>query len=141
MKKLLVLSLFLLIVYGLSAQDGKGLSVSQFLGYEVGTKFTRHHRVVDYFEYLANNSQQVKLMPYGQTAEGRPLVTVAVSSVENIRQLETLRKGHLARIGLNNNAVVPDKQPLIVWLSYNIHGDEAVSSEAALSVPLRKLVQ
>ncbi len=138
MKKLLVLSLSLLIVYGVSAQDGKRLSAAQFLGYDVGTKFTRHHRVVDYFEYIADNSPQVRLMPYGQTSEGRPLVTVAVSSKENIRQLETLRKGHLARIGLNDNAIVPDKQPLIVWLSYNIHGDEAVSSEAALSV-LEKL--
>lgn len=134
MKKLLALFLPLLVVYTVSAQDGKRLSAAQFIGYEVGTKFTRHHRVVDYFEYVANNSPQVRLMPYGQTFEGRPLVTVAVSSKENIRQLETLRKGHLARIGLNDNEVVPDKKPLIVWLSYNIHGDEAVSSEAALSV-------
>jgi len=138
MKKLLALFLSLLVAYAVSAQDGKRLSAAQFLGYEVGTKFTRHHRVVDYFEYIADNSAQVRMMPYGQTFEGRPLVTVAVSSRENIRQLETLRKGHLARVGLNDNTIVPDKQPLIVWLSYNIHGDEAVSSEAALSV-LEKL--
>jgi len=128
----------LLVVYSVSAQDGQLLSPAQFLGYEAGTKFTRHHRVVDYFEYIADNSPQVQFMPYGQTFEGRPLVTVAISSTKNIRQLETLRKGHLARIGLNDNAIVPDSQPLIVWLSYNIHGDEAVSSEAALNV-LEKL--
>lgn len=134
MKKIHILLLSLLVAYSASAQDGQLLSPAQFLGYEIGTKFTRHHRVVDYFEYIADNSPQVSFMPYGQTFEGRPLVTVAVSSPQNIRQLETLRKGHLARIGLNDNTIVPDQQPLIVWLSYNIHGDEAVSSEAALSV-------
>ncbi len=138
MKKIRILLLSLLVAYSVSAQDGQLLSPAQFLGYEVGTKFTRHHRVVDYFEYIADNSSQVSFMPYGQTFEGRPLVTVAISSPQNIRQLETLRKGHLARIGLNDNTIVPDQQPLIVWLSYNIHGDEAVSSEAALSV-LEKL--
>ena len=138
MKKLPALFLSLLIAYSVSAQDGKLLSPAQFLGYEIGTKFTRHHRVVDYFEYIADNSSQVKLMPYGKTFEGRPLVTVAISSAENIRQLETLRKGHLGRIGLAENIKTTDKQPLIVWLSYNIHGDEAVSSEAALPV-LEKL--
>jgi len=60
MKKLLALLLSLLVVYGLSAQDSKLLSINEFIGYEVGTKFTRHHRVVDYFEYVANNSPQVR---------------------------------------------------------------------------------
>ena len=29
-------------------------SPSEFLGYEIGSRFTRHHKVVDYFEYVSN---------------------------------------------------------------------------------------
>ncbi len=30
-------------------------SPSEFLGYELGTEFTRHHQVVEYYKYLAAN--------------------------------------------------------------------------------------
>ena len=48
------------------------VSPEQFLGYKVGTRFTRHHQIVNYFTAVAAaKSDMVKLIPYGKTNEGR----------------------------------------------------------------------
>ena len=33
-------------------------SASEFLGYELGTKFTRHHKVVDYINHVAEETPE-----------------------------------------------------------------------------------
>ncbi len=109
-----------------TAQDLK--SPSEFLGYELGTQFTRHHQVVDYYEYLAHAaSDRVRLLEYGQTNERRPLLLAYISSKENISDLENIRKLHIATTEGKGN---PSKA--IVWLSYNVHGNESVSTEASM---------
>ncbi|AXT19485.1 zinc carboxypeptidase [Flavobacteriaceae bacterium AU392] len=107
-------------------------SPSDFLGYELGTQFSRHHQVVDYFKHVANTvSNQVKLEQYGKTYERRPLYVAYISSEENLKNLETIRENNL------KNAGIIDGEPsatdiAIVWLSYNVHGNEASSTEAAM---------
>ncbi len=98
------------------------------MGYELGTEFTRHHEVVDYYEYLAKEApDRVKLTTYGQTNERRPLLLAYVSSSENISNLENIRTEHLKDIeGAGNSTKA------IVWLSYNVHGNESVSTEASM---------
>ena len=43
------------------------LSPAQFLGYELGEEYTHHYQVVDYFEYLAANSDRIQVQEYGST--------------------------------------------------------------------------
>ena len=107
-------------------------SPSDFLGYELGTQFSRHHQVVDYFKHVAEtNSAQVQLQKYGETYERRPLYVAYVSSAENIRNLEQIRENNLRRTGiLSGNTDGSDTA--IVWLSYNVHGNEASSIEASM---------
>ncbi|HET7896603.1 MAG TPA: M14 metallopeptidase family protein, partial [Flavisolibacter sp.] len=103
----------------------------QFLGYKVGTHFTPHHRIVDYFQAVAAASPStVKLQQYGTTNEGRPLMVAFVSSAQNVANLETIRSQNLALT--NKNGTPSANQPVIVWLSYNVHGNEPASSEAAM---------
>ena len=103
---------------------------SQFLGYEIGSRFTRHHKVIDYFKYVSKNSSNVELEKYGETNEHRPLYVSYISSKENILHLENIRKSNLSQAGIiaggSNNKIS------IVWLSYNVHGNEASSTEAAM---------
>ena len=103
---------------------------SQFLGYEIGSRFTRHHKVIDYFKYVSKNSSNVELEKYGETNEHRPLYVSYISSKENILHLENIRKSNLSQTGIiagdSNNKIS------IVWLSYNVHGNEASSTEAAM---------
>jgi hypothetical protein len=120
----------LLPVLKLAAQ-GSLLSPSEFLGYPLGSRFTSHHRVVAYVEYVARTSPRVQLLRYGETYEGRPLLLAIISSPENLARLETLRTDNLRRAGRLPGPPNPDG-PVILWLSYNVHGNEAVSTEAAL---------
>ena len=48
-------------------------SPSEFLGYEIGTEFSRHNQVVDYFEYVSEKMEEnVILKYYGESYERRP---------------------------------------------------------------------
>ena len=105
-------------------------SPASFLGYTVGTKFTRHHQIVAYFNTVAQaKPDMVKIMPYGKTNEDRPLLVAAIGLPENIAKLEQIRKHNK---GLVDGSVSDLNQPAIVWLSYNVHGNEPASSEAAM---------
>ncbi|MDX1758928.1 MAG: M14 family metallopeptidase [Arenibacter algicola] len=125
MKKLLLTFFLLSTAFGISQTL---LSPSEFLGYELGSEFTRHHQVVDYYKYLAENaSDRVKLVEYGKTNELRPLIVTYVSSPENIVALESIRLEHL-----KNTTGQGSPTMAIVWLSYNVHGNESVSTEASM---------
>ncbi|MBC3541499.1 M14 family metallopeptidase [Rufibacter sediminis] len=107
----------------------------QFLGYRLGEQFTYHGRLVDYVRYLAGqNPNKMQLQTYGHTYEKRPLLLATISSPANMQRLEEIRTNNLKSTGLMSGQPTGGKQPAIVWLSYNIHGNESVSSEAVLQV-------
>lgn len=108
-------------------------SPEEFLGYPLGSKFTPHHKIVSYFKHLQENaSAKMKYSTYGETYEGRPLTVAFISSEENIARLEDIRKQNLSIAGFGNNNVAAASIPGIVWMSYNVHGNEASSSEASM---------
>lgn len=108
-------------------------SPDEFLGYKIGTKFTPHWKIVDYFKSVAAAlPSMVKLEQYGQTYEGRPLIVAFVSSDANVSNLENIRQHNMAMARQGNNVASNFDFPAIAWLSYNVHGNEASSSEAAM---------
>ncbi len=127
--KLISFSLvFILVVNTAMAQAVP--SPASYLGYTVGTRFTRHHQIVSYFNTIAQaKPDMVKIMPYGKTNEGRDLLVAAIGLPENITKLEQIRKHNN---GFIEGSVSDLNQPAIVWLSYNVHGNEPASSEAAM---------
>ena len=106
-------------------------SPAEFLGYDLGDHFTYHHRVVSYYEHVADAASNVKIIPYGKTYEQRPLLVAVISSDENMAMLDDLRMDNLKRAGLMKGNPT-GKKVGIVWLSYNVHGNEANSTEAAM---------
>ncbi len=132
---LVLFSLFNLVAFSQSLQ-----SPSEFLGYELGSAFSRHHQVVDYFKHVAEaNPDQVKLVQYGQTYERRPLYLAFVSSAENIGRLEQIRENNLKNAGVIQGT--GSDKTAIVWLSYNVHGNEASSIEASMLTIFRLLTE
>ena len=128
-KVLLFISLSVLIfssVYGQKVQ-----SPSEFLEYKLGEQFTPHYRVVEYFRYLSGAAKGIKLQEYGKTNEGRPLLAAFVGTPENIARLEEIRTNNFRLAGMQSGAPSASN-PAIVWLSYNVHGNESVSTEAAM---------
>lgn len=107
-------------------------SPQEYLGYEIGANFTRHHQVVDYFTHIAKKSPFVEYKTYGKTYEGRDLTFAVITSEENLQNLETIRKDHLKNAGILQGDLENSEKKAIVWLSYNVHGNEASSSEAAM---------
>ena len=106
-------------------------SPKEFLGYELGERFTRHHKVVEYFSYLSNQLSNVQLEKYGETNEHRPLYVAYVSSEKNMSNLEQIRQKNLGQTGL-----IEDRgagETAIVWLSYNVHGNACVFLASDLS--------
>ncbi|RZK67751.1 MAG: zinc carboxypeptidase, partial [Pedobacter sp.] len=110
-------------------------SPDEFLGYELGTHFTPHYKVADYFKQTAVASpKNIKLIEYGKTNEGRPLLVAVISAPENIARLEQIRTNNL-KLGTGADQTVDIKaQPAIVWLSYNVHGNEANSTETSMKM-------
>lgn len=132
MKKAFSFVLLLIFFVSVNAQVK---SPEQFLGYKPGTHFTPHWKVVSYFQHIAANaSSTVKLQQYGETNEGRPLIVAFISTAENIQNLENIRKNNLRLANEGDKEAANENTPVIVWLSYNVHGNEASSTEAAMMV-------
>ncbi|MDE2995205.1 MAG: M14 family metallopeptidase [Bacteroidota bacterium] len=111
-------------------------SPAEYLGYELGDRFTPHHQIVGYFRQVAEESDRVQMITYGRTNEGRELVLAFVSSPGNLARLEEIREDNLRRARLMDGTPGEDGKA-IVWLSYNVHGNESNSSEAALATLYR----
>ncbi len=132
-KKIFFVLLIILSALGSFAQTIK--SPDEFLGYPLGSKYTPHFKIVNYFKYaLSAAPAQMKLDQYGETNEARPLLMAIVSSAANMSNIENIRKNNLRLAGLITDAPGDTKAPTIVWLSYNVHGNETSSSEAAMKV-------
>ncbi len=132
MKKLIISSVLLVAVISSFAQVLQ--SPEQYLGYKIGSRYTRHHKIVEYFRAVAQaKPDMVKIEKYGETNEGRELVLAFIASPENLQKLESIRTNNLRLAGLGNDKTSGKTDaPSIVWLSYNVHGNETSSSEAAL---------
>jgi hypothetical protein len=158
--------LFLFVCSFFSAFSQEIVSPEKFLGYKLGEQFTPHFKIVDYFKSVAKASKNVKLLQYGTTNEGKPLLAMFIASDENIGRLEDIRQNNLRLAGLkevdvtksnsqkwgilNVNSSVKQtvsisatageiasattNTPVIVWLSFNVHGNEPASSETAMQV-------
>ena len=109
-------------------------SPDQFLGYKLGSRYTPHFKVVNYFRHVAESlPSMVKLEQYGETNEGRPLLLAFVTSAENLNSLEAIRTNNLRLAGVALDRMAPNENaPAIVWMSYNVHGNETSSSESAM---------
>ncbi|MFI5136761.1 MAG: M14 family metallopeptidase [Sphingobacteriales bacterium] len=145
LKKAFLFLIFLSSVCIAFAQELR--SPERYLGYKLGEQFTPHYKIVAYFRYIADASKNVKLVQYGITNEGRPLIAMFIASDENIGKLEEIRQNNLALAGLETVAgfssssskeksatatATSSTAPVICWLSYNVHGNEPASSEAAM---------
>ena len=120
----------LFLSLGSSAQE-KLKSPAEFLGYELGERFTLHQKVAEYYRHVADVLPNAEIFPYGETYEGRPLFYLVITSQENFKHIDRIRSDNLKRTGLEEG--IPSHEKIaIVWLSYNVHGNEASSMEASM---------
>ncbi len=132
MKIIAILLVYFAIAFQVHAQVP---SPENFLGYKVGTKYTPYYKILSYVYAVEKAApQMVKVEKYGETYEGRDLVVVYVTQPENMQRLEEIRTNNLKLANIINDGknVNISSAPALVWLSYNVHGNEPSSSEAAM---------
>ena len=128
MKSIIKFFILFVIISDINSQNLK--SPSEFLGYEIGTQFSRHSQVVDYFDHIASEmNKNVSLVNYGKTYERRPLFYAVISSEKNMSQIENIRLNNLSALDSNGEKI---NNKAIVWLSYSVHGNESSSTEASM---------
>ena len=107
-------------------------SPEEFLGYEIGFEHTRHDLIVSYLNYLSNSSKKAEIIKYGESHEGRDLIMLTVSSMNNLSNLDKIKQEHLKYTVPKSNLEVNKNLPVIINLGYGVHGNEPSSAEAAM---------
>ena len=106
---------------------------SSVLGFDVGEQHVPHDRLVQYMYAVAAASDRVTVREYGRTYEERPLLYVIITAPENKGRLEEMRQQHLALCDpARSGDLDPAGVPMVVLLSYTIHGNEASGANASL---------
>ncbi|MDV6316312.1 M14 family zinc carboxypeptidase [Idiomarina sp. HP20-50] len=114
------------------------VTVEQVLGYPIGSRITSPADMSRYFEALKQAyPNQVKLLEYGESWEGRPLHYAVISSEENIADFDGFIKGMQAladprKTDSDKAEQLIEQLPGSIWLSYGVHGNEISSPEAAM---------
>jgi Zinc carboxypeptidase len=127
MKKIIT---FLCLLTSFSFAQSTLQSPTEFLGYELGDRFTPHYRMIEYFKHVDDATPNIQVQQYGETYEHRPLIYAIIASPDNFKNLEQIRLDNLRRAGITQGT--PSTKVAIVWLSYNVHGNEANSMEASM---------
>jgi hypothetical protein len=100
---------------------------------EVGEWHIRHDQLVQYMHAIAEASDRATIVETGRTYENRQLLSLVFTSPENHARLEEIRQNHLA---LGNPETSDDldvsDMPVVVQLSYSVHGNEPSGSNSAL---------
>ena len=80
MRKILLVLLAAAQVFIVNAQTLQ--SPEQFLGYKIGTRFTPHFKILNYFKAVeAALPGMVKIEKYGETYEGRDLEVAYIAQI------------------------------------------------------------
>jgi len=114
-----------------TSPDAKIPTPEQFLGYPIGTYFTRHDQVVAYLRQLEKVSDRVHVESLGKTYEQREQIIVTITSPANYAKLEQIRQEHLKQID-PSKPVLGSDAPVIIHLGYGVHGNETSSTETSL---------
>jgi hypothetical protein len=113
---------------------------SDFFGYDTGDFLTTFALYQSLLREFQQHSDRLRVFTIGQTPEHRPLYLLAVSSPGNLANLDVIKEqlGRLAdprklKDGPELDQLI-EKTPIVVWLSYSIHGSESAAFEAGIQI-------
>lgn len=115
-------------------------TIKQVLGYEHGEKITSAADLIKYLEALQKFApNRVIIKDYGKTWQGRRLIYTFIGSEENIKNLDKIAANSVALSDprktnfAQKNAII-ENQPVIVWYTNSVHGDEISGADASLKL-------
>ena len=115
------------------------------LSYSAGDRHTQYLEQQDVLDRLiAAAGDRVRAEVIGTTEEGRVMRALVISSPDNVARLDEIR-ADVSRLAdprsttPNQAAEIAARSPIIVMLSYSIHGNEPAGFEAAMWVAYQLL--
>jgi hypothetical protein len=104
----------------------------EVIGHEVGEWHITHDKLMFYMQTLAKASDRITIENRGSTFEGRPILLLTVTTPQNHKNLEQIRKDHVALTEAGSSAAV-ENMPLVVYQGFSIHGNEPSGANAGLA--------
>ncbi|MCL2501880.1 MAG: peptidase M14, partial [Bacteroidales bacterium] len=107
----------------------------QFFGHEIGAQHVTYDMAAAYMKLLAEKSDRIVAEERGRTYQYRPILFLYISAPNNLGNLEDIRQNHLklCDYAATDKLNVQD-MPIVTWLSYSVHGNEASGINASLAV-------
>ena len=118
--------------------DSSVPTMEQVLGHAPGAEIVSHAELLKYLDGLVEaRPGQIQVHEYARTWEGRALVYAVVGSEANMARLEETQRDmrRLAdpRTTTEDDArAIIERQPVVTWLAYGVHGNEISSPDASL---------
>ncbi len=111
-----------------------------FLGYETGEFLTTFALYESLLREYQRHTDRLRVFTIGKTPEHRSQYILAISSPNNLARLNEIKEqlGILSdprklKAGPELDQLI-QKLPIVVWLSYSIHGSESAAFEAGIQI-------
>ena len=147
MKKILTLLTFILSLASFGQVDmtyylPEGLSYNpeiptpkKVLGYHPGEWHVSHDQLLYYMREVSAASDRMIIQEIARSYEGRPLVQLTISSPSNLSRLDQIKADHKKLTDPSSSSSLnTDDMPIVIWLGYSVHGNEASAANSSLLV-------
>lgn len=130
----------LTLEYYLPIEDGITYDKSiptpkEYFGFEIGQQHVPYFQAIAYLQLLADRSDRVISEFYGESYEHRPLQFLTISSPSNLANIEHIQRENKKLTDPDQSGSVDkDNLPIVTFLTYTIHGNEASGINASLVV-------
>lgn len=115
-------------------------TAKQVLGFDLGTRKATDQQLYRYLSAIDRASDQVVTGTFARTAKGTPLKYALMSTKGNVKPAKlkqisadaaSLRDPSLSAA---ERQLIEQRMPVILWLSGNVHGNEAAAGDAIMQI-------
>ena len=103
----------------------------EIIGHNVGDWHISHDKLVQYMYTLSESSDRITIENRGKTFEGRPLILLTITSEKNHGNIDEIISNH-QKITKSDENISIEKEPIVVYQGFSIHGNEASGSNASI---------
>ena len=103
----------------------------EIIGHNVGDWHISHDKLVQYMYTLSESSDRITIENRGKTFEGRPLILLTITSEKNHSNIDEIISNH-QKITKSDENINLEKEPIVVYQGFSIHGNEASGSNASI---------
>jgi hypothetical protein len=135
-RSLALLPMLALLVTVSALAQAKITTPKEFLGFDAGDDYVlaNYTQLKGYWTKLAQESNRMKLVEIGKTAEGRPMIMAIFSSPENLAKLDRYKEisqklAHAEGLTDDDARKLAAEGKAVVWIDGGLHATECVPAQ------------